>query len=104
MSLFNLLSVDRAQRRKDSRVTSTLAISVGSLYSILLVHICILNLRNATELAADDIAAIDAAGILGPSGGGARFRRVVKRVAVTALLGVAGYAAGTALGLVKFSL
>ncbi|KAI0338423.1 Aldo/keto reductase [Trametopsis cervina] len=49
------------------------------------------------ELSSEDIAAIDAAGLLGPKG--SRFRKVLKRVAVTALLGAAGFAVGSYLGI-----
>ncbi|KAI0691430.1 NADP-dependent oxidoreductase domain-containing protein [Cytidiella melzeri] len=52
------------------------------------------------ELSSDDIAAIDAAGLLGP--GSTRFRKMVKRIAVTALLGAAGFAVGSYLGFSAF--
>lgn len=48
------------------------------------------------ELTNEDIAAIDAAGVLGP--GGSFFRKVVKRVAATALLGTVALVACNYLG------
>jgi len=52
------------------------------------------------KLSDDDIAAIDAAGLLGPSS--SRLRRIAKRVIITVLLGAAGLAAGSYLGINTF--
>ncbi len=49
------------------------------------------------ELSTADIAAIDAAGLLGPKG--LRLRKILKRVAVTAALSVVGFAVASYLGI-----
>ncbi|KAI0821089.1 Aldo/keto reductase [Irpex lacteus] len=49
------------------------------------------------ELSTTDIAAIDAAGLLGPKG--LRLRKILKRVAVTAALSVVGFAVASYLGI-----